>query len=247
MATPEIFMTCPFCRERRANVSLSQAKRVTPDDFGVIDHTAAVRAMGRCYLCKNEIVVFLSATPRAGEPPEIKPAMPNFDQSQRHGEHLLYAGWILAPVQTFPPLTPFQVPNNLPAEVYEALVEAHENASDRRWRSAVMGYATTLEFTCINLLNGELDKAPLGAKLKALKGKSQLPPQLIDFIETVNLDRRAAGHYTEPVTEAACDAVRVLTVTTLEYLYSLPAEIDEAAKRLEAARKQDDEAVPAGN
>lgn len=100
-----------------------------------------------------------------------------------------------------------------------------------------MGYATALEFTCSDLLNGAKSDAPLGQKLKALKGSSELPAPLLDFIEIVNLDRRAAGHYTKPVTEAACDAVRVLTVTTLEYLYSLPDEIDAATKRVIEAKE----------
>lgn len=236
MANPELFMTCPFCRERRANISLSQPKRITPDDFGIIEKSAEIRATGACYLCKNEMVVFLSATARKGNPSPIDGTLQHFDRCTRHGENLLYGGWVLAPVQTFPPLTPYQIPENLPGQVHEALLEAHDNASDRRWRSAVMGYATTLEFACIDLLNGEMSLAPLGGKLKELKGRSQLPPQLIDFIGIVNLDRRAAGHYTDPITEAACDAARVLTVTTLEYLYSLPAEIEQAKLRLEKAQ-----------
>lgn len=208
---------------------------IYPDDFGIIRPDAKLRGTGTCYLCKNVTVIYFSAIPPENATTTTSDIVANFSHARRAGESLSVNGWLIEPVQTFPPLSPHRIPKSLPPGVRDCLQEAHDNASDKRWRSAVMGYATTLEFACIDLLGGEKATAPLGGKLRALKGKSQLPVALIDFIEVVNLDRRAATHYTEAVTEAACDAARVLTTTTLEYLYSLPAEIDAATERLENA------------
>lgn len=180
----------------------------------------------------------MAATPINGNAGPVSTAANGWAQAQRHGEGLRVSNYDIRPVQTFPDLAIYDIPEGIPDNVSDAVADGNHAMEGERWRPAVASYATALDFACNKLLDGEHLEKPLGGKLTVLSGNATLPPALLEFMRAVNLDRVSALHYPGAISAETAEAVRTLTITILEYLFSLPKQIQEAQKRLADAKQK---------
>ena len=160
--------------------------------------------------------------------------------ARKHGRGLQVGNFIVSLVQTLPEIETFEGPKGLPDDLADAMLDGQANMEMSRWRPAVFSYGRAIELACGEFLESDHSKDSIGKKLAALREQDVIPSALVDFAGMVNCDRIIAVHYRKPITDAEARSVFALTTLILEYLYTIPGQIESAKARLKAAKSGED-------
>ena len=155
------------------------------------------------------------------------------------GSYMPYGRGSLLLIKTMPAFETPDIPANIPSNVERALTEA-ENARLHGLFSAAAGhYRKTIDRAITPLLPEAGPKDMLGQKLGLLKKLDRLPKTFIEWIEIVKDDGNYAMHDDDRDFSSAAEIepARRFTLTLLQYLFTMPKEVEEARAAIDS-RKQ---------
>lgn len=231
-----VFIRCPFCGKDPAEFTVSPGWLIDDASHGRYPPEANCTATGMCYWCRNRALLILHAEPISGakNAPPIIP-LGGLQRGKKRGRDLIADNWRFRCIHYYPEPERMEMPADMPDHVSEIFKEADANFLDRRWRSAVTCYGTTIDIAAADFSKDDpntLKTLTLGQKMKALREQETIPESLVNFMEAINVDRIASTHYSDPVDAEMARAARSATMMLLEYLYSMPHMIEAARERL---------------
>lgn len=123
--------------------------------------------------------------------------------------------------------------DSLPNNVAATFREAELNFSDMRFASAGVGYRKAIE-RALKHLHPDA-KGMLNARIRALEKENALPPSMITLLDSVKLLGNDSAHDEDDPEREDVEAARDFAALLLTYLFELPARVERAKAKRDAA------------
>jgi hypothetical protein len=118
-------------------------------------------------------------------------------------------------------------PEYTPAAAAEFYVEACDSLHRGKWTSAASMLRKCME-VALKEFAPDVEAWKLEKRINKLAAEHRITPALKDWAEELRLDGNDALHSTEPATEDLAKRMERLTHFLLIYLYTLPAQVEQA-------------------
>lgn len=126
-----------------------------------------------------------------------------------------------------PPAPTPEAPEHTPAAVAEYYVEACDSLHRQKWTSAASMLRKCME-VALKQFAPDVEAWKLEKRIDKLAAEHLITPALKDWAHELRLDGNEALHGTEPATEELATRMERLTHFLLVYLYTLPAQVEQA-------------------
>lgn len=125
-------------------------------------------------------------------------------------------------------------PSETPAAAADAYIEALDSLHRGKWTSAASMLRRTLEIA-LRQFSPEIEAWKLEKRIDKLADAHKITPALQQWAHELRLDGNEALHGTAAATEELATRMERLTFFLLTYLFTLPAEVEDAKVKRDQA------------
>lgn len=205
-------MTCPHCLREKAVLEGWAENRVNNSEL--------VNVAFSCRSCLQAgIAVVLM----------IKPGglMPLAKAKQNNNYNVIVPGsGDYQLIDVFPKAISHAAPENTPARVAEAFIEAKDNLSRSRFDTSVMLCRKVLDIATRMLLGNESKDETLVKRIAMLHAKGLITDQMKDWAHIVRIDSNGAVHSDEEFSQNDASEIISFTEVFLLYSFTLPEMVN---------------------
>ncbi|MBK0415219.1 DUF4145 domain-containing protein [Chromobacterium haemolyticum] len=130
-------------------------------------------------------------------------------------------------IAIFPKPEAIEIPKNLPDNVSRAFIDSAKARKSRLFSPACASYRRTMELA-LKGFAPEIEAWKLEKRIDKLAAEHRITPALQEWAHQLRLDGNEAIHGDDEADEELCTQMHELTRFLLIYLYSLPAQIEQA-------------------
>ena len=246
---PTVTLKCPYCLTDNTCFEVSNFKNVYKVRNMQKPKETTHEAIGECRSCKSFCVIFFKAI--ADSHTRIKDRFCNYINQLSTEINVLEAPGMnvfqMKLIGQTPRPSKALCPKHCPENVETAFLEAEKARITGLFSAASAGYRKTVDRAVTPLvrdLQGYNDHSTLGKKLKLIKDNELFPKIMIEWISIVSKNGNFSLHdddkdYSE---EEEISPSQKFTRALLEYLYTLPDEVNKEFKIIHDRENNEDKA-----
>lgn len=133
-------------------------------------------------------------------------------------------------MQTWPRPINVEAPDAVPEKVARSYVEAAEARNRKSWNASCGMYRRTMELA-LKAFAPDVEAWKLEKRIDKLAGENRITKEIQEWAHELRLDGNEALHGDDDATEEMTEQMHHLAHFILVYLYTLPAQIQQAKAR----------------